>query len=220
MPSAKPSPVAPPSPSLEYGRVLASPPHPGPGALFEVEASFGPLAAVRAVSCLVEPAPGDAVLLSVDIAGRAYVLAVLESASPVNLAVDGDASLSVRGGSLTVALGSDLTLACPGAITAASGEIAVHAATGSAVIERVSLIGRALRSRFKKVRAVAKSVDQMFARVTQRAQESTRFVAEHDEVQAGSRRVLVSDLCALHAKNHSMMAEEQVVINAEQIHMG
>jgi hypothetical protein len=185
-----------------------------------VEASFGAVAAARAVSCLVEPSPGDTVLLTVDMAGSAWVLAVLESAAPVTLAVDGDARLCVRGGSLTLAPEADLTLACPGAITAAASEIDVHAARGRAVIERASLMGRALATRFAKVRSVAKSMEEVFSRFTHRSRESERFVARHDEVQAGSRRVLVSDLCALHARNHSMMAEEQVVINAEQIHMG
>ena len=215
MPITRPSPSAAPSPSLEYGRVLAA----GQRA-FEIETSFGTVRAVRAVSCLVEPGPGDKVLLSVDMAGSAYVLSVLESASALTLAVDGDTRLSVRGGSLTLAADRDLHLACAGSMDAAAGQIRVHAARGEAVIERMSLMGHALKTQFRRVRSVAKSVDQMFRSFTMRAQESTRFVKEHDEVQAGSQRVLVEDLCALHAKNHSMMAEEHVVINAEQIHMG
>jgi len=232
--SARPSLAATPnpSPSLEYGRVLAQSTHLGPpehhGHLghsgahgrFQVETSFGQVSASRAVSCLVEPGPGDTVLLAVDLSGGAWVLSVLSSASAVNLAVDGDARLTVRGGSLTLAPDHDLTLACAGELSATSGEISVHAARGSAVIERLSFMGQALKTQIKRVRSVAVSVDQVFKRFTLRAQESTRMVKEHDEVQAGSHRLLVEDLCALHAKNHSVMAEEHVVINAEQIHMG
>ncbi|WP_051272696.1 DUF3540 domain-containing protein [Fundidesulfovibrio putealis] len=215
MPMTSPSPTAAPSPSLEYGRVLEA----APGA-FHVETSFGTIRAVRAVSCLVEPGPGDKVLLSVDMTGGAYVLSVLESASALTLAVDGDARFCVRGGSLTLAADKDLALACPGEMAASAGQLRLHAGRGEAVIERVSLVGRALKTQFKRVSSVAKSVDQMFRSFTMRAQESTRFVKEHDEVQAGSQRVLVEDLCALHARNHSMIAEEHVVINADQIHMG
>jgi hypothetical protein len=211
----KPKRFAAPSPSLEYGHVKTA----APGRI-EVETSFGTITATRAVSCLVEPAAGDKVLLSVDMAAEAYVLSVLESVSPVILAVDGDTRLAVRGGSLSMAVDKDLNLACSGELSATSGEISVHASTGNAVIERMSFMGQVLKSQFKHVRSVAKSMDQVFRRFTMRAQESSRFVKEHDEVQAGSQRVLVEDLCALHAKNHSMMAEEQVVINAEQIHMG
>jgi hypothetical protein len=186
----------------------------------EVETSFGTVSAARAVSCLVEPSAGDKVLLSVDMTGEAYVLSVLASASPVALAIDGDVRLAVRSGSFTVAADKDLTFSCSGELTAASGGISVHASTGNAVIERMSFMGQALKTQFKRVRSVAQSMDQVFRRFTMRAQESSRYVKEHDEVQAGSQRVLVEDLCALHAKNHSVMAEEQVVINAEQIHMG
>jgi hypothetical protein len=215
MPITRPSPTAAPSPSLEYGRVLQADPK-----SFHVETSFGTVQAVRAVSCLVEPGPGDKVLLSVDMTGGAYVLSVLESVTPLTLAVDGDARFCVRGGSLTLAADTDLALACPGEMAASAGEIRLHAGRGEAVIERVSFVGRALKTQFRRVSSVAKSVDQVFRRFTMRAQESTRFVKEHDEVQAGSQRVLVEDLCALHAKNHSMIAEEHVVINADQIHMG
>ncbi|MFP5221834.1 MAG: DUF3540 domain-containing protein [Acidobacteriota bacterium] len=215
MPITRQSPVAAPSPSLEYGRVLEA-----AADGFHVATSFGAVRAVRAVSCLVEPDPGDKVLLSVDMAGSAYVLSVLESASALTLAVDGDARLCVRGGSLTLAADKDIALACPGEMAAAAGNMRLHASRGEAVIERVSLVGRALKTQFKRVSSVARSVDQMFRSFTMRAQESTRLVKEHDEVQAGSQRVLVEDLMALHARNHSMIAEEHVVINADQIHMG
>jgi len=211
----KPKHHAPPAPSLEYGFVKTA----QPGRI-EVETSFGTIPAARAVSCLVEPTDGDKVLISVDMAGEAYVLSVLESASPVTLSVDGDTRLAVRGGSLTMAADQDLNLACSGELSATSAEMTVHASRANAVIERMSVMGQVLKSQFKRVRCVAKSMDQVFRRFTMRAQESSRFVKEHDEVQAGSQRVLVEDLCALHARNHSMMAEEQVVINAEQIHMG
>jgi len=214
MPHANASPVQAPSPNLEYGRVLAA-----DREGLTVQASFGPVRAVRAVSCLVAPHAQDLVLLSVDMAGRAFVLAVLESAGRVELRVRGDASLSAEGGSLTLAADTDIRLACPGELAAASGEVSVHAQRGSAVIERMSFLGRSLKSQVKRLRSVAGSVDQIFKRFTQQSQESLRTVKEHDEVQAGSRRVLVEDLNALHAKNHSMIAEEQVVINAEQIHL-
>lgn len=211
----KPNPCVAPAPSLEYGLVKAA----APGRI-EVETSFGAIPAVRAVSCLVEPALGDKVLLSVDMSGAAYVLSVLESASPVTLALEGDARLEVRGGSLSVAADRDIDLSCAGGLAATSGEVTLRAARADATVERVHIVGRALASQFKRIRCVAGSMDQLFRRFILHARESSRFVQEHDEVQAGSRRVLVDDLCALHARNHSMLAEEQVVINADQIHMG
>lgn len=215
MPHANASPMPAPSPNLEYGRVLAADKDG-----LTVQASFGPVRAVRAVSCLVAPGLQDLVLLSVDMAGRAFVLAVLESDGRVELRVQGDASLSAEGGSLTLRADADIRLACPGELAAASGEVSVHAKQGSAVIERMSFLGRTLKSQVKRLRAVARDVEQIFGRFTQQSQESVRTVRAHDEVQAGSRRVLVEDLNALHARNHSVIAEEQVVVNAEQIHMG
>ncbi len=205
------------SPNMEYGHIISR-----EASLFLVNTSFGEVSAVRAASCLLEPASGDKVLLAVDIHGGAYVLAVLErdESLAAELAVDGDARLTARGGSLTLTAERDLALACGDTLSAVADSVTVHAGRGAAVIERLSVVGRSLKTRFKRVKSVAQSVDLACRSYTQRLTESFRFVKEHDEVQAGSQRVLVEELMALHAKNHSVMAEEQVVINAEQIHLG
>ncbi|GFK95773.1 hypothetical protein NNJEOMEG_03641 [Fundidesulfovibrio magnetotacticus] len=215
MSSASASPVQAPSPNLEYARVVEV----GPGGI-TVRTGFGTIRAERAVSCLVEPRAEDLVLACVDISGRAFVLSVLESRGPVELCVEGDARLGARGGSLTLAADADIRLACPGELAAASGQLTVHAAEGRAAVERMSFLGRTFKSQVKRIRSVARSVELVFKSFTSQGLESQRFVKGHDEVQAGSRRVLVEDLNALHAKNHSVIAEEQVVMNAEQIHMG
>ena len=205
------------SPNLEYGFVLNR-----TASRFLVRTSFGEIAAVRAAGCLLEPADGDKVLLAVDIGGGAYVLSVLErdASLAAELAVDGDARLSARGGSLTLAAERDLSLRCGQGLSAVAGSVSVQAGRGTAVIERVRVAGHSLKTRFKRVNSLAQTVDMACRRYTQRLTDCFRFVKEHDEVQAGSQRVLVEELMALHAKNHSIMAEEQVVINAGEIHLG
>ena len=63
-------------------------------------------------------------------------------------------------------------------------------------------------------------MDQTVRRLTQRLQDSFRFVKDHDETQAGSTRYLVEDTLTMNAKNAVHMAEEIVTINAEQVHLG
>ena len=66
---------------------------------FEVRVGSGDYAAKRAVSCLVEPALGDRVLVALHDAG-CHVLAVLdrEGDAPTRLVAEGDLEVSAPGG--------------------------------------------------------------------------------------------------------------------------
>ena len=215
MPRTGQATASPPAPSLEYARILRR-----EGDTFVAAASFGEVRARAAASCLLEPSPGDTVLLSLDLTGRTYVLAVLESAASPRVALRGDATLSAQGGSLTIASDADVTLRAPGTLEAACGGVNVRAVEAAADIRDMRVAGTALSLAVERLNAVAVNMDLSVQRLTQRAGESSRFVSGHDELQAGSARVLVEDACALHARNHSIIAEEQVVMNAQQIHMG
>lgn len=204
-------------PCLEYCRILSA-----ERDRLEVSASFGSVTARCAASCLLEPSPGDLTLVSLDISGQAWILAVLERAGheTANLSVEGDARFSARGGSLTVACDHDLRFTCPGELSAGAQALVVHASRGTAVLGAFSLLGSTLKTQVRRMQTVARHVELTCTELTQRLVRGSRFVQEHDEEQVGSKRVLAEDSLSLHAKNHSIMAEEQVVINADQINMG
>lgn len=204
---------------LQKGRVIAA----GAG---EVRISLGQerYAARRAMSCLVDPRPGDLVLAVVENPELAYILAVLErpetAGQPTDLVVDGPARLRVDNGSLTIQAESDLNLAAGRELAAVSDRVSIRAQRARARITNCSFVGRFFRSQLGRVQAVALEVDQVCRRLTQRLEESYRYVREHDEVQAGSSRLLVEDLYTVHSKNTLVMAEEHVTINGQQINLG
>lgn len=202
---------------LESGRVAGA-----DGRTYRVVASNREFTAERAVSCLVEPAAGDTVLLALAPSGEGYVLAVLrrETDAPTQLLLDGPASLRVRGGSLAVAAEGDLSLAAARTLDCVAAGVSVRADRGSLRITRMSVAGRFLKSTVQRVKSVALDVDAVCRRLTQRLGDSFRYVADHDETQAKSQRVLVEDTATLHSKNTMIVSEEHVVVNAEQIHLG
>lgn len=206
-------------PWLEYGEVVDESQE-----VLAIRTSFGNVTARRASSCLMQPRPGDRVLVSRDADGAGYVLSVLEQAEgherETRLVVDGDLSIHARHGDLSLTADRNATLAAEDALALASKKISVHAGLGEIVIERLSVAGKALQIRIRRIRTVASSVEQTVRRLTQRLQDSFRYVEDQDEVQCGSARYLVEDSLTMQSRNAVHMAEEVVTINAEQVHLG
>jgi len=198
-------------PYLDYGVVLAQ----SQGS-FTVDTAAGPVQGEPAVGCVVRPAIGDTVLLSLDQADTCFILCVLQrepgAKTRTQIRFNGDVDLQVDGG--------DLTLSSSQKIALASSAIALHADKGKAVIGELSFSGRALHSRFKRIQVVANTVEHVCRRFTQRLHDSFRFIKDHEEIQTGNTRYLVEDTLTMHAKNATHMAEELVTITAEQIHLG
>jgi len=189
-----------------------------------VDTASGDIKMTRAASCLVEPRPGDTVIASVDSVGRNYILAILERRQKENpvtdLNFDGQVNLHVKKGCLALTAEGDMTLASQGVLGCSSEKLKIHAEDGTVKISRVDYTGRLLQVQIERLKTVAVHADQIFRRLTQRLESSFRFVKEQDELQAGSARVLVEDLMTMHAKNTMIVAEENVTVNAEQIHLG
>jgi hypothetical protein len=204
-------------PCLEYGRILAE----GEGC-YTVLTSFGEVMSEQAVGCLVRPRMGDKVLLSMDTTDDCFILSVLRrdvgEKVQTELVFDGQVNLHVKGGGLSLTSDKEMSIASHERLAFASQKISIHADEGKATIERLSFIGRVFQSQVKRIKVVANTVENIFCRLTQRLDDSFRFIKEHDEVQSKSARYLVEDTLTMHSKNAVHMAEEIVTINAEQGH--
>jgi hypothetical protein len=208
-----------PQPCLEYGQVMA-----GEAGRYTVQGTYGLVQAVAATGCLVQPMAGDRVLMATDGQEDAYILTVLKragsQAARTRLVFDGQVDMVVNGGGFSLAADNDLSLACREKMALASGKLSVHAGSGEAVIERMSLSAKVLYGQIRRIKMVANTVENTFRRLTQRLQDAFRFVEDHEEIQTGSTRYLVEDTLTMNARNAVHMAEEIVTINAEQVHLG
>ncbi len=209
--------VEPFQPGLEYGQVVAT-----EAGRFTVRGAWGLVRAEAAASCLVQPQPGDRVLMVTDREAEAYILSVLKRgrAGRTRLVFDGQVDLKVNGGGFSLAADAGLSLASGDKLDLAADKIAVHADRGQAVIGKISFVAKTLRGRVKRIKMVASSVENTFRRLTQRLQDAFRFVEDQEEIQTGSTRYLVEDTLTMNSKNAVHMAEEIVTINAEQVHLG
>ena len=205
-------------PDLMYGRVLTV-----EAGRCWIDTSFGPVPSERAVGCLIRPRAGDLVLASVNEEGASFVLSVLvrgdESDRSCDLVFDGKVNLHAEGG-LAVTAGSDVSVAADGALDWTASNVSVQAEEIEARASRLAYSGGFVTCQVERIKVLAVKADQIFTQLTQRLGNALRYVSDHEEVQAGSSRLLVEDTYSVHSKNAVHVAEEIVKINAEQVHLG
>jgi len=207
-----------PRAGLVYG-LVAGPAHEG----WWVETGDGRCSALAAVSCLIQPRPGDTVLMAVDPEQGCFILSVLkrgDDTAGADLVFSGPVSLHVQDGDLALSADRDMRIAAGREMGLAAGAMKVHADEAEARLGDLSLIGRFIHTQADRVRTVAATVDQIVQSLTQRLEESWRYIRGHEEVQCESTRLLAEDSVTVQTRNALHQAEELHKIDAGQIHLG
>ncbi len=201
---------------LEYGIVLGN-----DDGRFLVRTEAGIGHAILAASCLLQPGEGDHVLLS---SGEAsFILAVLQREAvtdPAQLRFPNGARLHADTGDLELTSNEDVSVAAGKTVQLNSEELTLHADKGTAVFDRFDFFGKLLRSQVGHLKTAADSVDSFIRDLTAKLVWSRRQVEEMDEVQAGSRHVVVEEQLTTHAGDVTTIAESNMKLDADQIHLG
>jgi hypothetical protein len=185
-----------------------------------VEAGARTLHARRAAACLLEPRPGDHVLLAT-VGGAAYVVTVLEreAGEPARVAVDGDLQIRVRRRfQVTAQDGIDLTSGRDMALTAA--ELKLSAIEGNVFIRNLLMLGDRFEAQVTKLNLLAETVDTVAQRLRQKLQRCYRFVEGFEQLRAGTMDYKAKSFARVHAEDTLVTAERLVKLDGEQIHMG
>lgn len=202
---------------LEHGKVSGSEDH-----FFTVETSLGTLTAQKAVGCLVEPMPGDTVLVSQTASGKCYILSILEreDKDPVSLIFDGDVDLKAKDGRLRFAAQNGIDLVTAKDTTLVSAKLSVNSAKADVSIENLSFFGTFLQAQIAKIKIIGRTCDSVFERVSQSVKRSYRRVEELEQLNAGQLNYFVKKLMSLRGKYSVLTAEEDVRIDGDKILMG
>ena len=170
------------------------------------------IAARLALGCLVQPEPGDTVLVLQ--AGQAnWITLVLDrsGSAPVRLATAGDMVLAA-GGSLALDAGTRLQLTAP--------ELDVQAGTVRTLFDHLTHIGQHVVAHVPRLRLVIDMMETIAEHVLLRTRRSSRFVAETDQCRSGSIDFRAETSMHLHARAAFVSAQDLVRVDADQIHMG
>ena len=159
----------------------------------------------RALSCLVQPEPGDVVLLGGPVT-QPFVLAVRERAgtAPLRIAAAGDVEFAADGGRLTLT----------------ADAMVMAARTGHVLIEDLTLTGDKVTSRFGRISVVAEAIESLVTRLLTRAKRSYRFVEETEQLRAQNIDNRASGHLHLRGQTAVLHAGVVVKLDAAQIHMG
>jgi hypothetical protein len=201
----------------EAGRVVGL----APGAFVVLGPNGCEVVARRAASCLVAPADGDLVELSVVEGGGAYVVAVLEASAEgaTRLEVEGDLELAPTG-RLRLTLPAGVDVASDDAVSVLAGRVEVRAVDLKATFERATTLGKFLQQQVEKVRTVSSTVDMVAERLTQTVERCYRYVGESDTLRARRVDHEATGTMRLHAANAVVTADQLVKVDGGQIHMG
>ncbi len=187
-----------------------------------VKTDTGVIRARRAPSCLVAPEQGDLVLVTTLEAGAAFVVAVLEREPGRAATLVAEAGLNVRvpNGAFTVSASDGVEIAAEHAFEITAGELEVDAARASFKVTEASFVADLVRTEIDRARHVARTVESVFERVTERVKRAYRTIEEFEQVRAARIDYQAKTTLSLHGENTVLTAEELVKIDAEQIHLG
>jgi hypothetical protein len=202
---------------LETGRVAAA----ADGRL-AIRTDEERLDARRAVSCLVEPRPGDTVLFARGTPGACHVLAILEreSEDAARLSFPGDVEIKSEAGRVSIASEKGIDLLTTGDTALVSRRLSVHAGEAEVHVSDLSFSGTFFRAQVETIKVLARAFDSVFERISQRVKRSFRRVEELDQLNAGQIDHRATKLMSLRGKYSMLTAEEDVRIDGDKILMG
>lgn len=189
---------------------------------YAVETDLGPVSALRSLGCLLEPEPGDTVLLALDARGKNYILTVLEreNQSPATVSAPGDMRIRAANGSLDLAANQGVNLLTPETASVTARELAVTAARAEVSLDKASFFSRILNANTDACRFIGRTVEQIAGNMVQRFTRCVRKVEELDQTRAGTADYQGEQLMNLRGGQTVMTAKETVRVDGERILMG
>jgi len=199
----------------EFAEVLTA------GEVFELAASTGRIHARRAASCLLVPEVGDRVLCAVESRGDAFVLAVLERKEAGRATVELPERTLVRAAErLSLAANEGVDIVGGGEVRISSAAVEVTSLRTRLASRALEVVGDAVGAELGRVKFVAKSIDGMMERLSQRIKRSFRVVEETDQVKARHIDYAAETVAHFRGEHTVVTAKDLVKVNGEQIHVG
>jgi len=158
-----------------------------------------------AAGCLLQPSPGDRVLVSLS-DHDGYVIQVLSRCAeiPARLHIQGDAELRANNGQLRLA----------------ADTLDVYGKTVSVRADRMIETGESRQSNWTTNVEIAHHQKSLFTRREMHIERGVRRVAEHEEQSAGSVRLVVERDWRVRAATADLLAERRVKVDADTVQLG
>lgn len=176
----------------------------------------------QAISCLIQPAVDDRVLVETQMDGEAYITVILQRAGDAmpELKMQGGLQLRVEGGALQLISEQGIELTTLKSLSMTSEQLDLRADEGNVFLGRLSYTGKQLISQVEKISVLAVVMDFIVERVTQKSKSSHRVIEEMEYLRSRQMDYQASHNMQLHGKNTLLTADELVKLDGEQVHLG
>jgi len=178
-------------------------------------------AARAALSCLVQPEPGDLVLVA-EGGDVTYVLAVLErrGTQPLRLIGRGDVELAAEGGRLLLRGEAGIGIETPGRLDASAEETVLQGRRARFSFAEATGSVRRMTAEFGAMKVVADALERVVGRLMTRARRSYRFVEEGEHLRAGTIDHAAQGTMHIRAEHAVIKAGSIVKVDGGQIQLG
>ncbi|HEY6456049.1 MAG: DUF3540 domain-containing protein [Acetobacteraceae bacterium] len=182
------------------------------GCVSEARVAFG---------CVVQPEPGDRVLIGMA-DGTIWVTSVLERSSdaPMRLWAEGDVSIISMRGDVSLMAARCVNLDAGERTRLAAAEIDLHAGVARFVLDELVQVGRRASLMVGKIRYVGEMIETFAEHMLSRSRRSSMFVEESHQLRAGDIDHRAESTLQMRAQTMLMTADAVVRVDADQIHMG
>lgn len=182
----------------------------------------GQFSAIRAFSCMLKPEIGDKVIYSSDDNNQSYILSILHrpGQQSAKMNFEGDLLINSERGDISIASPGGLQFVSSQNIDLISDDLNVIAKKAVLNLDDTLAVGRKMTGNISRINLFAQSIDTVADRVTQKLQNSFRLISGIDQCKAGDILTTVKNLFSVRARQSSMLAKDDVKIDAKRIHMG
>jgi hypothetical protein len=186
-----------------------------------VEFGSARLPARVALSCLIQPEPGDRVLL-VSTREGLWAVALVERGQqrPLSLTVHGGLDITAIDGPLRLTGDIAVEIASPRKVSITAGDLTVYGQTAKLLLDDVLHIGRQIAAHVGRVRLVGELLETLVDRLLGRAKRSYRFVEECEHLRSGHIDYRATETLHVRGRNAFITAKAIAKIDGDQIHMG
>lgn len=192
------------------------------GPRFGVVCSAGRFWVKVAFSCLVQPAVGDRVLISLEDGGEGYVLGILERElkQPMRVRLEGDVDLDVPAGALTVRCRDGFSLGAGPRLVVQADQGTLSCKQADLLLGQLKVSGECTSSHWLVREERTARLDQQAAIVEARYGESRQSVSGLEQRHSGALHQQVSEDYRLKAQRMDLNAEGRLAIDGSTIELG
>ncbi|GAB6060172.1 DUF3540 domain-containing protein [Desulfonatronum parangueonense] len=177
------------------------------------------MVAARAAGCLLEPAPGDLVLVMRQPGRVHYLLHVLEKKETASLLrFPGDLSIVASRGKCSLEA-EELALTANKSGMMSARELTLAGQEGRMRFFRLDVMAKTMEARIQSVRAFCEKIRLAASHLTARLGRVVRLTG-FELHRARSVSTEVEERFAVQAGQVSILAKDEVTVDAEKIHLG